>query len=60
MPISGIIDLAIGLIFVFAVTVALSSAVTELVARLLGLRGAYPLTGPRELVDGGNVSTDLA
>ena len=56
---SGIIDLAIGLIFVFAVTAALSSAVTELVARLLGLRGAYLLTGLRELVDGGNVSTDL-
>ncbi len=46
--------------FVFAVTAALSSAVTELVARLLGLRGAYLLTGLRELVDGGNVSTDLA
>jgi large-conductance mechanosensitive channel len=39
MPSSGIIDLAIGLIFVFAVTAALSSAVTELVARLLGLQG---------------------
>jgi hypothetical protein len=60
MPSSGIIDLAIGLIFVFAVTAALSSAVTELVARLLGLRGTYLLTGLRELVDGGNVSTDLA
>jgi hypothetical protein len=59
MPSSGIIDLAIGLIFVFAVTAALSSAVTELVARLLGLRGAYLLTGLRELVDGSNVSTDL-
>ena len=59
MPSSGIIDIAIGLIFVFAVTAALSSAVTELVARLLGLRGAYLLTGLRELVDGSDVSTDL-
>lgn len=57
---SGIIDLAIGLTFVFAVTAALSSAVTELIARFLGLRGAYLLTGLRELVDGGGVSTDLA
>jgi hypothetical protein len=56
---SGIIDLAIGLTFVFAVTAALSSAVTELIARFLGLRGAYLLTGLRELVDGGGVSTDL-
>jgi hypothetical protein len=60
VPSSGIIDLAIGLTFVFAVTAALSSAVTELVARFLGLRGAYLLTGLRELVDGGGVTTDLA
>ena len=59
MPSSGIIDLVIGLTFVFGVTAALSSAVTELIARLLGLRGAYLLTGLRELVDGGNVTTDL-
>jgi hypothetical protein len=57
---SGIIDLAIGLTFVFAVTAALSSAVTEGIARFLGLRGAYLLTGLRELVDGDGVSTDLA
>jgi len=59
VPSSGIIDLVIGLTFVFGATAALSSAVTELIARLLGLRGAYLLSGLRELVDGGNVSTDL-
>lgn len=57
---SGIIDLAIGLIFVFGVSAALASAVTEQIARFLGLRGAYLLTGIRELVDGGAVSTDLS
>ncbi len=59
MPSSGVLDLAIGLIFVFAVTAALSSAATELISRFLGLRGAYLLTGLRELVDGGDVTTDL-
>src|ERR1700677_4356778 len=56
---SGIIDLAIGLTFVFGVTAALASAVTELIARYTGLRGAYLLSGLRELVDGGGVSTVL-
>jgi hypothetical protein len=60
VPSSGIIDLAIGLTFVFGVTAALSSVVTELIARFLGLRGAYLLSGLRELLDGGGVSTDLA
>ena len=60
MPSSGILDLAIGLIFVFAVMAALSSVATELISRFLGLRGAYLLTGLRELVDGGDVTTDLA
>lgn len=59
MPSSGIIDLAIGLVFVFAITAALGSVVTELIARLIGLRAAYLLTGLRELVDGGAVSTKL-
>jgi hypothetical protein len=59
VPSSAIIDLAIGLTFVFGVTAALASVVTELIARLIGLRGAYLLTGIRELVDGGGVSTDL-
>jgi hypothetical protein len=45
--------------FVFGVTAALASMVTELIARLTGLRGAYLLTGLRELVDSGGVSTDL-
>ena len=60
MPSSAIIDLAIGLIFVFGVTAALSSVVTELVARLIGLRGAYLLTGLRELLDSGEAPTDLS
>lgn len=60
MPSSGIIDLAIGLTFVFAVAAALASVATELIARLLGLRGAYLLSGLRELVDGGGASTDLS
>jgi hypothetical protein len=49
---SGIIDVAIGLAFVFGVTAALSSVFTELIARFLGLRGAYLLRGLRELLDG--------
>jgi hypothetical protein len=59
MPSSGIIDLAIGLIFVFGVTAALASVVTELISRFVGLRGAYLLSGLRELVDSGGTSTDL-
>jgi hypothetical protein len=59
MPSSAIVDLAIGLIFVFGVTAALASVFTELVSRFIGLRGAYLLTGLRELVDGGQTSTDL-
>jgi len=49
---SGIIDLAIGLTFVFGVTAAVASVVTELISRFLGLRGAYLLRGLRELLDG--------
>jgi hypothetical protein len=56
---SAIIDLVIGLVFVFAVTAALSSAATELISRFLGLRAAYLLTGLRELVDSGKLTTDL-
>jgi hypothetical protein len=56
---SGTVDLAIGLVFVFGVTAALSSAVTELIARFLGLRGAYLLSGLSELVDSGNQILDL-
>ena len=60
MPSSGIIDLAIGLAFVFGVTAALSSVVTELIARYLGLRGAYLLRGLRELLDGPGATTVLS
>jgi hypothetical protein len=56
---SPIIDLAIGLTFVFGVTAALASLVTEMIARLMGLRGAYLLSGLRELVDRGDLPTDL-
>jgi len=49
---SGIIDLAIGLAFVFGVTAALASVITELISRFLGLRAAYLLGGLRELLDG--------
>jgi hypothetical protein len=52
---SGIIDLAIGLAFVFGVTTALASVITELISRFLGLRGAYLLKGLRELLDGTGV-----
>jgi len=60
MPSSGILDLAIGLAFVFGATAALSSVVTELIARCLGLRGAYLLRGLRELLDGEDASMNLA
>lgn len=56
---SGIIDLAIGLVFVFGVTAALSSVFTELIARFLGLRGAYLLGGLRQLLDGTGSQTAL-
>jgi hypothetical protein len=48
------------MVFVFGVTAALASVFTEAAARLAGLRGAYLLTGLRELVDSGvEKSTDL-
>ena len=56
---SGIIDLAIGLAFVFGVTAALSSVFTELIARFLGLRGAYLLGGLSELLDAPGSRTAL-
>ena len=56
---SGIIDVAIGLTFIFGVTAALSSVFTELIARFLGLRGAYLLGGLRELLDGTGSQTAL-
>ena len=39
---------------------ALSSAITELIARFLGLRGAYLLSGLRELLDDGQTSLVLS
>lgn len=60
VPSSGLIDLAIGMVFVFGVSAALASVFTEAAARLVGLRGAYLLTGLRELVDSGATrTTDL-
>jgi hypothetical protein len=56
---SPIIDLAVGLVFVFGVTAALSSVFTELIARFLGLRAAYLLGGLRELLDGTGSQTAL-
>jgi hypothetical protein len=56
---SGIIDVAIGLAFVFGVTAALSSVFTELVSRFLGLRGAFLLSGLRALLDGTGGQTVL-
>jgi hypothetical protein len=60
VPSSGIIDLAIGLTFVFGVAAALSSMVTELISRFLGLRGSYLLSGLRALVDDGKLDTELS
>src|SRR5262245_52437827 len=57
---SGIIEVAIGLAFVFGVTAALSSVFTELIARFLGLRGEYLLRGLRELLDGADGQTALS
>ena len=56
---SGIIDLSLGIAFVFGVTAALSSVVTELISRFLGLRGAYLLLGLRELLDSEDKTIDL-
>jgi hypothetical protein len=56
---SGIIDLAIGIIFVFGATAAIASVVTEAISRFLGLRGAYLLLGLRELLDGNDTVIKL-
>jgi hypothetical protein len=57
---SGIIDLAIGMAFIFGATAGLASVITELVARFLGLRGAYLLLGLRELLDSKSTSVVLS
>jgi len=51
---SLVLQTAIGLIFVFGITAAAVSAVTEIVSRFLGLRGEYLLRGVRTLVDTDN------
>ena len=57
---SGIIDLAIGLAFIFGATAGLCSVITELIARFLGLRGAYLLLGLRELLDSSETPVALS
>ncbi len=49
---SLVLQTAIGLVFIFGVTAAAVSAVTEGVSRFLGLRAEYLLRGVRTLVDG--------
>jgi hypothetical protein len=49
---SLVLQTAVGLIFVFGITAAAVSAVTEVVSRFLGLRAEYLLRGLRTLVDG--------
>jgi hypothetical protein len=56
---SGIINVAIGLAFIFGAMAALGSVFTEMIARFLGLRGAYLLRGLRELLDSDAMETDL-
>ncbi len=61
VPSSRVIDVALGMALVFGVTAALSSVITEVIARFLGLRGSYLLRGLRELVDGNaQVTTNLS
>ncbi|HEX7269304.1 MAG TPA: hypothetical protein VF256_18035 [Streptosporangiaceae bacterium] len=49
---SLILQTAIGLVFIFGITAAAVSAVTEGVSRFVGLRAEYLLRGVRTLVDG--------
>jgi hypothetical protein len=56
---SGVIDLAVGLTIAFGIVTVLASVGTELIARLLGLRGVYLLRGLRALLDGDGAETDL-
>jgi hypothetical protein len=56
---SGIIDLAIGMAFIFGAAAGLASVLTEVVARFLGLRGAYLLAGLRELLDSADTQVVL-
>jgi hypothetical protein len=49
---SLVITVAIGLVFVFAVTALVTSILTEAIARFLGLRSEYLLRGLRTMLDG--------
>lgn len=49
---SLVLQTAIGLVFIFGITAAAVSAVTEGVSRFLGLRAEYLLRGVRTMVDG--------
>jgi hypothetical protein len=49
---SLVLQTAIGLVFIFGITAAAVSAVTEGVSRFVGLRAEYLLRGVRTLVDG--------
>jgi hypothetical protein len=51
---SLVLQTAIGLIFIFGITAAAVSALTELVSRFLGLRAEYLLRGVRTMVDTDN------
>ena len=47
-----VLEVAIGMVFTFAVVAALSAVLSELIARFLGLRARFLLLGLRELLDG--------
>ncbi|NHC47607.1 hypothetical protein [Motilibacter aurantiacus] len=49
---SLLLDVAVGLVFVYAVAAAVTTIVTEGIARFLGLRARFLLLGIRTLVDG--------
>ncbi|HKA97159.1 MAG TPA: hypothetical protein VKD66_12910, partial [Streptosporangiaceae bacterium] len=49
---SLVLQTAIGLVFIFGITAAAVSAVTEAVSRFVGLRAEYLLRGVRTMVDG--------
>jgi hypothetical protein len=49
---SLLIDVVVGLVFVFGTFALLTSTLTEVISRFFGLRGEYLLRGIRTLVDG--------
>jgi hypothetical protein len=56
---SLILEVAIGLVFVFAVFASLTSALTESIAKFLNLRADFLLRGLRALVDGKAAGTGV-